>query len=693
MRVLVRADASVNIGTGHIMRCLTLAEELVNSGFDIEFVCQAVPDTLCNHISKKGFYINRLDISHNDTSIFDWKNDAQATIDVLINKGNVDLLIIDHYGIDKRWEQAVKPYVNRIMVIDDLANRQHDCDILLDQNYYHNMESRYKGLVPEQCMLLLGLSYALLRKEFFHVRNTLRVRDGNVKRLLICFGGSDPTNETAKALEAMLNVRNQDVIVDVVIGGSNPNSYYYQDNFSRLENVNLHFGTNNMAELMAQADLAIGGGGITTWERCCVGLPSLVIAIASNQVEVSQAADDLGVLKYLGQAQEVDSQTIATEMIKILNDRQLLLKLSSNALKLVDGKGTWRVAAAISNQIKGVPSSKSKRSFKETIGSNFNINDNKVGNVLVTSASRKVPLLDSLKVARAKVGENFLIYVGDTDKNCIAQYFADRFWQMPPLEKLSVDDVIDYCRKEDITMIIPTRDGELLFFAKNRDIFAKNGVSVLVSNAHSVKICLDKLLFYRELERLGYPVIKTVKDISQLSCKRFVVKDRFGAGSHSIGLNLSFEDAIKHAASLKHPIFQPFVEGKEHSVDIYISKQGVVKGVVARTRDVVVNGESQVTTTVNNPALENLAAKLATDLSLYGHVVMQVLIDENGLINIIEVNSRFGGASTLSLKAGLDSFYWFILESTGHSLEGHPFICSNKELKLIRYPKDKIITS
>jgi carbamoyl-phosphate synthase large subunit len=170
-----------------------------------------------------------------------------------------------------------------------------------------------------------------------------------------------------------------------------------------------------------------------------------------------------------------------------------------------------------------------------------------------------------------------------------------------------------------------------------------------------------------------------------------VVKERYGAGSQNIGLNLTKQEALHHSAKLSEPIFQPFISGKELSVDLYVSKKGKVKGVVCRSRDVVVNGESQITTTVESPKLEKLAIKVAEKLKLCGHIVLQVLIDSKNKIHIIECNSRFGGASTLSIQCGLDSFYWAMLEASGHDIDDYPFIKQRESRMQIRFPEDIVI--
>jgi carbamoyl-phosphate synthase large subunit len=276
--------------------------------------------------------------------------------------------------------------------------------------------------------------------------------------------------------------------------------------------------------------------------------------------------------------------------------------------------------------------------------------------------------------------------------NCIGAYFTDGFWEMPPLSELTAEELISYCKQNSVCCIIPTRDGELEFFADLKETLRAAGISVMVSDTEAVKICLDKWLFSTRGTELGFPVIPAALSLDGLSQYEFyVVKDRFGAGSRKMGLRLTREEALRHASELDAPLFQPYVKGQEYSVDLYIDKKGAVKGVIVRTRDLVIGGESQITTAVNHPGIETVCSDFASKLQLYGHIVFQLIEDSEGAIHIVECNCRFGGASTLSLEMGLDSFYWFFLEANGHSLDSYPFIRSDRNKKQVRYSADLII--
>ena len=312
--------------------------------------------------------------------------------------------------------------------------------------------------------------------------------------------------------------------------------------------------------------------------------------------------------------------------------------------------------------------------------------------VLITSLSKKAPLVREVRKALKRISENGKIVGGDSNPQCIGRYFVDEFWRMPKLENLTIKEFIDFCLEKQITIVIPSRDGDLLYFAENCAELECNGIHAMISSPHGVKVCMDKLRFYEELRQYpDIPVIPTAENISKIKSRSYVVKERFGAGSENIALNIKKEDAETHAKSLKNPVFQPVIYGKEFSVDLYILRDGNPKGAVTRSRDLIKNGESQVTTTVRKPALEKACISLASAVDLRGHLVFQAIEDEDGRYHIVECNCRFGGASTLSIAVGLDSFYWFILESRGDDLSRIPFQRSEKDLRQIRFAQDMII--
>jgi UDP-2,4-diacetamido-2,4,6-trideoxy-beta-L-altropyranose hydrolase len=360
MRLVFRADSSLDLGAGHIMRCLTLAERLKEGGAAVAFICRDLPGNLMGFMQSRSFEVRSLPIpaagssrdrgSHKYAAWLgvDWQEDAAQTA-ALLERGPepVDWLIIDHYALDRGWQLRLRPRVRKIMVIDDLANRPHDCDLLLDQNYFANLEHRYDGLAPPHCVTLLGPRYALLRPEFLQARRDLRQRDGKVRRIMIAFGGSDPSNETTKALEAVSRLNRSDIAVDVVVGAANPHRASIEALCTRLPGARLHCQVSYMARLMTEADLAIGAGGTSTWERCCLGLPTLTISIAANQEETTRDLAGAGVSWYLGPKQRVSGDDIYAALVTLMADAGPLASMGERCAALVDGQGAGRVVSTM----------------------------------------------------------------------------------------------------------------------------------------------------------------------------------------------------------------------------------------------------------------------------------------------------------------------------------------------------------
>jgi carbamoyl-phosphate synthase large subunit len=310
------------------------------------------------------------------------------------------------------------------------------------------------------------------------------------------------------------------------------------------------------------------------------------------------------------------------------------------------------------------------------------------GNLLISSAAAKVPLVRAAMEAAAKLHPDIRIIAGDLNPEALTKHIAHGFWAMPPTHDEQLSAIIDGCAQQGIRAILPTRDGELAFWARHAATFAKAGIQVIVSPSDAIDRCLDKALFTDCGLREQLPVIATSTSISDIDANLFVVKERFGAGSRAIGIRLDRDAAIAHADTLDQPIFQPFIDGQEISIDAWADRNGIVKGLVLRRRDEVVNGESRITTTFRDAALESRAKQWIEAYGVRGPVVIQVLLDAAGVPHIIELNARFGGASTTSIQVGLDSLYWSLLEATGGDVSQHTFVRSAMEVRQVRIPTD-----
>jgi len=344
----------------------------------------------------------------------------------------------------------------------------------------------------------------------------------------------------------------------------------------------------------------------------------------------------------------------------------------------------WKPIKQLEQNIPEIIKFESEKKQKNVENSDFNI--------LITSISKKISMIKLVKKANKKLGNKGKIYGADINNKSIGKYFVDKFWKIPSYEKLTINEIISYCIKNNIQCIIPSSDGELNYYAKYKNEFLKNNIHIMISNLNNLTICLDKLKFFNKLKKLNFPVIKTTSNIDEINQPLYVVKERFSSfGIQSKGIKLRKEEAINYSKNLKNPIFQPFVNGKELSIDLYIDKSRKTKGCVVRTRELIDNGESQITKSLENKKLEKMCSNIVEKLNLYGHIVIQVIIDSQNNFNILECNCRFGGASSLSLEIGLDSFYWFLLESSGEKLAEYPFIRSKSEKKQIRYPENLIL--
>jgi UDP-2,4-diacetamido-2,4,6-trideoxy-beta-L-altropyranose hydrolase len=360
MKFIFRTDASLRIGTGHVMRCLTLAKALRERGAGCKFVCRDLEGNLIEKIRQEGFEcvalakppeINEMYdadasvLAHADRFTASCRNDSLEVINVLGNE-RVDWLVVDHYSLDKRWEEALRWYAQKIMVIDDLAERSHDCDLLLDQNLVANFEKRYQNLLPEHCATLLGPQYALQQPEYAELRTRTPPRTGPVKRVLIFFGGADQQNLTGRVVCAFFTLKRNDIVLDVVLSSHSPHKAGIQEQVRQHANIFVHDALPTLAPLMLQADLAIGAGGATSWERCCLGLPSLVITLAENQKAIAAELHQRGLVRWLGHYDTV-TEEVLVEAIQAAIDNKELENWSRACMTITDGGGVDRVASVL----------------------------------------------------------------------------------------------------------------------------------------------------------------------------------------------------------------------------------------------------------------------------------------------------------------------------------------------------------
>jgi UDP-2,4-diacetamido-2,4,6-trideoxy-beta-L-altropyranose hydrolase len=367
--VAFRADASVRIGTGHVMRCLTLADELARQGHQCIFIMRDESGHLEELISLKGYQLHVLagsdavessvakdaDNPYAEWLGVPWQQDAKQTLEVLSSLA-ADWLVVDHYALDARWEGQVATAVGHIVAIDDLADRDHECALLLDQNLGRKATD-YEQRVPDDCRRLIGPHYALLRPEFARLRErSLRRRQHpELKRILISLGGVDRTNVTGQVLRALAQTAlAHETELDIIMGAAAP---YLED--IRKQAAQLPFRTKvsvnvtDMAERMYLADLSIGAAGSTSWERCCLGLPAVLMILADNQVSGARALEAEGAAIAIG-GTSAALQTTLPGTLAILSESETLQRMSDAAAKVTVGDGVGRVVDALTEVAGGM---------------------------------------------------------------------------------------------------------------------------------------------------------------------------------------------------------------------------------------------------------------------------------------------------------------------------------------------------
>lgn len=356
MTVLFRVDASLLMGSGHVMRCLTLANALKENGAVCEFICREHPGNLIGFIQSQGFQTLNLgepctDISaYSSSQYLQWLGATQecdaSTCRRALDDHKYDWLIVDHYGIDYRWQELLGSHYKRLAVIDDLASRSHCCDVLLDQTYGRTM-SDYQALVPQQCDILTGSQYALLRPDFLSFRQASleRRKHAGLKRILISLGGVDSSNVTEQVLAGLCGISlPEDSEIVVVMGATAPCLNAVRRRASEMPwRTSVLVNISDMAGQMYAADLAIGAAGSSSWERCCLGLPTLMFVLADNQKFAASLLSSAGAVKVLASDESMAVQ-LSKSIELALYDHDFLASMTAAASCVTDGTGTGKVA-------------------------------------------------------------------------------------------------------------------------------------------------------------------------------------------------------------------------------------------------------------------------------------------------------------------------------------------------------------
>jgi len=358
MKISFRTDASLQMGSGHVMRCLTLADALKAQGAQCHFISREHSGNLLEVIRQRGHGVTGLPaplsqpsdaadaiptLAHADWLGCDWQTDAQQTRTILSTL-QPNWLVVDHYALDQRWEFAMQPYCQKLMVIDDLADRTHYCDLLLDQNLGRQPED-YVNLVPTTCQVFTGPRYALLRPEFAALRDYSLKRRANsqhkqIRQLLITMGGVDMPNATGQVLQALkTSSLPADCHITVVMGSTAPWLAQVRELAEKMPwPTSVLVNINNMAQCMADSDLAIGAAGSTSWERCCLGLPSMLVILADNQIRSCAELGATNAVKVIGNFEFIEKK-LQSQLMSFLTDKKSLKNCSDAASEICSGDG------------------------------------------------------------------------------------------------------------------------------------------------------------------------------------------------------------------------------------------------------------------------------------------------------------------------------------------------------------------
>ena len=334
------------MGGGHVMRCLTLADAVSEAGATITFIASVIAPALASRIERRGHRLLRIPCSPElQRPAQKWEEpplsdeaqvaDAEAT---RAAAGRADWAVVDHYLLDRCWHSAARDFADRILVIDDLANRSYDCDLLLDQTFGRATED-YCARVPQHAKVLAGSAFALLRPEFARERPAALERRKTaepVRRILVSTGTADAGGMTAEIVEKVLEVA-PECAIDAVVGSSAPSADRLRQLARTRPLLSVHVDTDQMARLMRDADIAVGAAGSTSWERCCLGLPSIVLVLADNQ---RKGADEI---RAAGAAIAVaGKEDVAAALGRLCGVPALRARMSAAAFAIVDGEGVNR---------------------------------------------------------------------------------------------------------------------------------------------------------------------------------------------------------------------------------------------------------------------------------------------------------------------------------------------------------------
>jgi UDP-2,4-diacetamido-2,4,6-trideoxy-beta-L-altropyranose hydrolase len=335
MIIFFRLDASDKIGNGHYVRCMTLAKLLLKQKLRIVFICADVSEIICHQIVSEGIILERTEPFKDELM------DAKNVIRVL-NNYSKGLIVIDHYELNISWHKNISSYVHKLIVLDDMANRNVFCHLLINSGCFN--KNSYKSLIPDFCELFLGSDYVILKPEYQHYKKNRLNKQ--INRVLIFMGGADTKNVTTKLIYAFSDSKFDAIKFDVVIGTNNSKLIHIEKLIESKNNFMTYHNKPHLADLMHEADFAIGAGGNSVWERICVGLPCAVITLSENQIFLTNKLHNYNLVNYLGHFDQITVEDIRQFLIREISTGDIR-KQFANANKLCDGLGADRIVKKI----------------------------------------------------------------------------------------------------------------------------------------------------------------------------------------------------------------------------------------------------------------------------------------------------------------------------------------------------------
>lgn len=356
--IIFRVDASSLIGAGHFSRCLCLAIKLMEMNADVYFICRNLSEAYAQQLKSQGIHLipllsdqnsmqekNTGRLVHSHWLEVSQSQDAADTIDAIkfLNR-EIVCIIIDHYALDQEYEKIVKSYVSKIVIIDDIADRVHACDILIDQN--NTDQNRYKNLIPAGCKQLLGPYYCILRDEFIETREKFSYNPEENKNIVVSMGAADPVNATFDIVKSLSHNDYIRSFLRVIVGFLNPHKEQIEW-ICKKSNIQVLSSLPLISQELVQAKFVIGASGVSAWERCYLGIPSLMIAIADNQVPIAKILHDQEAAIFLGMHADMKWENFSKTVESIYYNSKRLIEISKNAQSIVDGLGATRISCYI----------------------------------------------------------------------------------------------------------------------------------------------------------------------------------------------------------------------------------------------------------------------------------------------------------------------------------------------------------